>query len=234
MSNDPQAFDANISTGDATLFAPLLQEDLTKLLSPFTITNRLDKSDFLEQDPNEAPNTFLNDLESLEEYFEQGCRDNPTRDLCLTINRQQFIRGAAQVLSSIMNGIRSTFLLDDSPQFLRALGPDELESFKVLAKAIGSLNCYFTDPTALNPEHWQQCLCCLQVTHVSIMEDDWWAHFQTANQNAAAARQTILNTTIWNFSMEALRHVDADRTRAWDQIVTRVITANPPPFDADP
>jgi len=72
------------------------------------------------------------------------------------------------------------------------------------------------------------------VAHVSITEDDWWAHFQTANQNAAAARQTILNTTIRNFSAEALCCVDADRARAWDQIVTWVVTTNPPPFDADP
>jgi hypothetical protein len=113
-----------------------------------------------------------------------------------------------------MKGIRLTFLLDDSPRFLRALGSDELESFKVLAEAISSLNRYFTDPTALNPEHWQQCLCCLQVAHVSIMEDDWWAHFQTANQNATATRQTILNTTVRNFSTEALRRVDADHARA--------------------
>jgi hypothetical protein len=27
----------------------------------------------------------------------------------------------------------------------------------------------------------------LQVAQVSIMEDDWWAHFQMANQNTAAA-----------------------------------------------
>jgi hypothetical protein len=52
------------------------------------------------------------------------------------------------------------------------------------------------------------------------MEDDWWAHFQTANQNAAATRQTILNTTVQNFSTEALCHVDANHARAWDQIVT--------------
>ena len=201
---------------------------------PFTITNRLARSDFPEQDLGEAPNTFLNDLESIEEYFEQGYLDDPNRDLCLTVDKNQFIRSAAQVVTSIMKGIRSTFPLDDSPQFLRALGPDELESFKVFAEAVGSLNCYLTDPTALNPERWQQCLRCLQVAHVSVTEDDWWAHFQTANQNAAAARQTILNATVRNFSAEALRRVDADRARAWDQIVTRVVTANPPPFDADP
>jgi len=234
MSNDPQAFDADISTGDTSLFAPLLQEDLTELPPPFTITNRLTRSDFPEQDPDEAPNTFLSDLESIEEYFEQGYFDDPDRDLCLTLDKNQFIRGTAQTMAAIMKGICSTFPLNDSPSFLCTLGPDELASFKVLAKAVGSLNHYLTNPTALNPERWQQCLCCLQVAHVSITEDDWWAHFQTANQNAAAARQMILNTTIRNFSAEALRRVDADRARAWDQIVTWVVTANPPPFDADP
>jgi len=95
MSKDPQAFDTDISTGDTTLFAPLLQEDLTKLPPSFTITNRLNKSNFLEQAPDEAHNTFLNDLKSIEEYFEQGYVDNPDRDLCLTIDKNQFICGAA-------------------------------------------------------------------------------------------------------------------------------------------
>jgi hypothetical protein len=39
---------------------------------------------------------------------------------------------------------------------------------------------------------------------------------------------------IRNFSSEALHCVDAKQNRAWDQIVTRVITSNPPPFDTDP
>ena len=72
------------------------------------------------------------------------------------------------------------------------------------------------------------------MAHVSITEDDWWAHFQTVNQNATATRQMILNTTIRNFLAEALHHVDADCARAWDQIVTWVVTTNPPPFNADP
>jgi len=33
--------------------------------------------------------------------------------------------------------------------------------------------------------------------------------------------------------MKALCYVDADHAQAWDQIVLRVITANPPPFNAD-
>ena len=71
MSNDDQVFNANISTGDSTLFTPLLQEDLTKLPPPFTIMNILDKSDFLKHnDDDKAHNSFLNDLMSLKEYFE--------------------------------------------------------------------------------------------------------------------------------------------------------------------
>jgi hypothetical protein len=90
------------------------------------------------------------------------------------------------------------------------------------------------NPLAQNPERWQQCLRCLQVAHISITEDDWWAHFQTANQNTTATRQTILNTTIRNFSTKALWRVDANRARAWDQIISLVISTNPLPFDADP
>jgi len=92
MSNDDQAFDADISTRDSTLFTPLLQEDLTKLPPPFNITNPLNKSDFLEHNDNDkAHNSFLNNLISLEEYFEQGYSEKPNRNLALTINRSQFI-----------------------------------------------------------------------------------------------------------------------------------------------
>jgi ElaB/YqjD/DUF883 family membrane-anchored ribosome-binding protein len=69
---------------------------------------------------------------------------------------------------------------------------------------------------------------------VSITKDDWWAHFHTANQHTATARTTILNNTIRNFSMEVLHCVDADSGRAWDQIVTQVVTSNPPSFITDP
>jgi hypothetical protein len=91
-----------------------------------------------------------------------------------------------------------------------------------------ALNRYLTNPTAQNPSHWLQCLRCLQVAHISVTEDNWWAHFTTANQHAATMRITILNTTIHNFSTKALHHVDMVHIKAWDQIVTWVITANPP------
>jgi hypothetical protein len=234
MSHDPKAFDADISTGDPLLFAPLLQEDLTQLPPPFTITNPLRPSDFPEKDEDDGHSTFLSDLESLIDYFAQGYNDDPDRDIGLTITSSQFIRGAAQIVAAIMAGIRSTFPLSDSPQFLCQLGPDELESLKTFAEAVGSLNKYLTDPTAQTPNSWQQCLRCLKVAHATITEDDWWAYYSTANQHAAAARSSILNATIRSFSQEALLRVDKEREWAWDEIVSRTVSANPPPFDADP
>jgi hypothetical protein len=234
MSNDPKAFDADITTGDPSLFAPLLQEDLTKLPPPFTVPNPLLPSDFPEETKDDGHSTFLSNLQSLVDYFEQGYNNDPDRDIGLTVSSSQFIRGATQLVAAIMAGIRSTFPLAKSPQFLRQLGPNELKSLKIFTEAVGSLNRYLTDPTAQDPSGWQQCLRCLKVAHVSITEDDWWAHFATANQHAATARASILNATIRNFSQEALLRVDKERERAWDEIVSRTVSANPPPFDADP
>jgi len=51
-----------------------------------------------------------------------------------------------------MKSIWSTFLLDNSPQFLYNLNPNELAAFRVFAKATSSLNQYLTDPLAQNPK----------------------------------------------------------------------------------
>jgi hypothetical protein len=118
MSNDPKAFNADIATGDLSLFAPLLQEDLTKLPPPFTINNPLLPSDFLEETKDDSHSTFLSDLQSLVDYFEQGYNDDLDRDIGLTVSSSQFIRGVVQLVAAIMAGICSTFPLADSPQFL--------------------------------------------------------------------------------------------------------------------
>ena len=133
-----------------------------------------------------------------------------------------------------MEGIQVSIPFTNILGFLRALSPDELECFKTFAAAVASLNRYLMDPSAQNPSQWQQCLCCLQVNHISIIKDDWWAQYHTTNQHMATTCAMILNTMIRNFLSEALHCVDAEQNRAWDQIVTRFITSNPPPFDTDP
>jgi hypothetical protein len=230
MSDDNTAFDADISTGDPSLFAPLLTEDLSSLPPPFHITNPLKGPDFANREDND----FLIYLNAMTDTLADGINNDPNIDVNTSLTHTQFLRGAAQLTATIMEGIRTSFLFKDTPNFLWSLGPDELASLKVLAEATASLNKYFTDPTAQNPNRWQQCLRCLQVAHVSITEDNWWAHFATANQHAATARASILNATIRNFSREALLHVDKEHKRAWDEIVLRMVTTNPPPYDADP
>jgi hypothetical protein len=231
MSINSQAFNADISTGDPTLFEPLLREDLTTLPPPFHILNPLRGPDFA----NGKDNAFYDALLAIQGFFKDGYEDHPDNDdPDGFITRPQFIRGAAQLITAITEGIRVSFPLNDIPGFLIDLGPDELSSLKVFSEAVASLNMYLTNPSALKPSQWQQCLCCLQVAHVSVTKDNWWAHFATANQHAAITRSTILNATIRNFSNEALRRVDTERARAWDQVVSHVVTSNPPPIDADP
>jgi hypothetical protein len=240
MATDSKRFDADIDTGDAALFAPLLSEDLSTLPPPFKISVPLTDDNF------PRGHTFLADLETVQDFFKDGYNNNYVKDKSDDDNKEtdgnesdednndpltssQFIRGAAQIMSAIMQGIRSTFPLSDVPQFLRSLGPDELDNLKVFTEAVGALNRYLTDPSAQNPNSWQQCLRCLQVSHTTVTEDDWWAHM-----NATTVRHTIINRTIRNVSNEALKRTDEERGRAWDQIIMMMINANPPPFDADP
>jgi hypothetical protein len=154
MSNDNKAFDADISTGDLLLFAPLLAEDLSTLPPPFHITNPLKGPDFA----NGEDNDFLIYLNAVIDTLADSINDNPNVDINTSLSRAQFLHGAAQLLAAITEGIRTSFPLEDTPNFLRSLGPDELAGLKVLAEATASLNKYFTDPTAQSPDRWQQCL----------------------------------------------------------------------------
>jgi len=77
MSNNPKVFDADIVTRDLSLFTLLLQEDLTKLPPPFSISKPLHSLDFPEETEDDGHNTFLSDLESLVNYFEQGYNNDP-------------------------------------------------------------------------------------------------------------------------------------------------------------
>jgi hypothetical protein len=245
MAADSKRFDADIDMGDAALFAPLLSEDLSTLPPPFMIPVPLTDDDF------PRGHTFLADLETVQDFFKDGYDNNFIKDKGKgddkgtdgneseednmdPLTSSQYIRGTAQIMAAIMQGIQSTFPLSDVPQFLRSLGPDDLDSLKVFTEAAGALNRYLTDPTAQSPNSWQQCLRCLQVSHTTVTEDDWWAHMNAANQNTTTVRHTIINRTIRNVSNEALKQTDEERGRAWDQIVTMTINANPPPFDADP
>jgi hypothetical protein len=228
MSGNTQNFDANIYLQDAELFAPLLTEDLSTLPPPFTVEVPLTEADF-------TPDcSFPNDLDNIINFFSAGYDNGPDADRDETLTSSQFIWAAAELLASIMKGIRTTFPLSDTPAFLRSLGPDDLEGLRVFTAATAALNRYLTDPSAQNPSRWQQCLRCLQVCKITITKDDWWAEMATANQHAAAVRGTLLNRSIREFSNRALERANAERDRAWDHIVNLVVSGNPPPIDADP
>ena len=144
MSNDNKAFDADISTGDLLLFAPLLAEDLSTLPPPFHIANPLQGPDFA----NGEDNNFLTFLNTVLDTFKDGITDDPEANINSSLNCSQFIHGAAQTIATIMEGIRVSFPLNNTPGFLRSLSPDELNSLKVFTEAVASLNRYLTDPSA--------------------------------------------------------------------------------------
>lgn len=149
MLNETQAFNTDISTGDPTIFNPLLTEDLTTLPPPFHIDNPLQGPDFANREDND----FLTYFNVVLDSFKDSIMDDPDADVNLALNRAQFICRATQALAAIIEGICVSFLLTDTLGFLRSLGSDELNHFKVFTAAIASLNQYLSNPFAQNSSH---------------------------------------------------------------------------------
>jgi hypothetical protein len=148
MLGDTQNFDADIYLQDAELFAPLLTEDLSTLPPPFTVEVPLMEADFT------LDCSFPNDLDNIINFFSAGYDNRPNTDRDKTLTSSQFIWAAAELLASIMKGIRTIFPLSNTPAFLRSLGLDDLEGLCIFTAATAALNCYLTDPSAQNPSRW--------------------------------------------------------------------------------
>jgi hypothetical protein len=103
------------------------------------------------------------------------------------------MRTTTLLVIAVIDGLRSSCPDNHSPTPFTDLNPDETNSLSVLRKAIGTLECYFTDPLAENPSEWQQCLRCLKTNHIEVTPEYWQAQLLTCGQMTEATMSSILN-----------------------------------------
>ncbi len=131
---------------------------------PFHIQRPLTEIDFAKTKPYGA---FLNDFNNITNTIQDGFASTSP-----SLNCEQWIWSTTQLILAIYEGLRVLHLGTNILGFINNLGLDEAEAINMLGQAIGALHKFFTaDPTFSNPSEWQQCLCCLQITHTTVTEE---------------------------------------------------------------
>jgi hypothetical protein len=183
----------------------MLVEDLTQVPPPFQITNPLTKEDFPsratdkrnanDSESNNPENTFLTDLEYMQNILAKGGHHKNT-----TLNAEQWIRMAAQLIVAMHHGIQHIHNRYNKMDFLEPKGPDDGDATHQFANASVALAAFFTNPTSEHPTYWQQCAHCLMVSSKLVKSDEFQAQLVTYDQNVASARASILNTLVNNLN----------------------------------
>jgi len=202
------------------VFAPILDNDLVAYNPTLHIENLLTVADFSD--------TFIENLNDTTDTITYGFQDNK---LDWALNKEQWLQAAAQIMATIHQGLYKAFPLEDTPEFLASLRPDNTTTTGILAVVAGALNYYLKNTSGTQ---WKQCARCLQVSGDTISKDCWEAELLTYNQHADAIRLLIINTTIHETQIEAERQRDLIRSTAKDQVVLSITNSNPPPFSTDP
>ena len=227
MSQDnPPDLNDGIMKFMSHIFAPMLKEDFSELVSQFAIENPLSAESFVIDDDGDTP---FDEISKVQDLLSDGFHPG-----LATLTRDQWLRTATLVVVAVIDGLRTSCPDNHSPTPFADLNPDETNSLSVLGKAIGALERYFTDPLAENPTEWQQCLRCLKTNHIEVTKEHWNAQLLTCGQMTEAAMSSILNKYARDFDKEIMEWVHEKRAFAFDQVIEIVVNANPPPFEADP
>ncbi len=219
-------FDGNLLHFNADLFAPMLKEDLHEQPPPFLTTHPLTEVDFSTHSDD---NSFLNDLNDVLDAMHASFGNRKA-----ALDRDQWIRAAAQLAAGINTGLCHSYLYNTSLYFLSDLGPSKCKGLESLTVALGSLNYFLTYPPSDDDAAWRQCAHCLAVGGTQIMADHLEALLLTCGQDTAATRQTILNTEIAEFRLKVIEWTSWITVKANDHAVLAVMGSDPPPFISDP
>ena len=212
---------------DTNVFAPMLDEHLVARNPPLTIEPPLTHEDFISQ---EFADIFLDHFDDTTTAVARGFTKG---DDIAILNKEQWLRASAQIMAAIQRGLYNSFPLDNIPNFIASLGPDENSTTKVFGEAVGALNFFLTDLPSPDSSTWHQCARCLKISSTTVSEDDWAATLQTCNQHADAARASILNATIHDFRKYAAMWTDRTHLKAQDQMILDITNSAPPNFSAD-
>jgi hypothetical protein len=125
------------------IFTPVLKDDFSKHVSPFAIKNPLTvESFYIDEDSN----TPFEEIKKVQDILSNGFHPGLT-----TLTCNQWLCTATLVVIAIIDGLCSTCPNNLTPVPFMDLNLDETNSMNILEKAIGALECYFTDPLAEYP-----------------------------------------------------------------------------------
>ncbi len=206
----------------------MLDETLVARNPVFHTSHPLTTNEFKD---SKFADDYVDSIKTISQTLKAGFELAETDD---RLDKEQWLRSAAQLMASIHEGVYRTFPLLNAEEYKSAFGPDESDAARDFSFAVGSLHYFLTNTVVDLPHKFKQCARCLKVSSTVTTADDLEAHLMSCNQDADAARLTIINATIKEARDEALRWKDEQTARAQDQVVLAVINSNPPPFSADP
>jgi len=210
----------------ACIFTPVLRDRASQPIPPYDTVVPLTEIDFASH-PSVGL-THLSDLASIHATIVPGFAEGAP------LNREQWLRTAAQLNASILKGFSQSCPDNECPDFMDDINPDERAALHTLGQVVGSLNYYFTNPAAKEPTKWKQCLRCLKVNHITITPEYWESQLQHCQQMVDATRETILNIKTREFEKEIMSWVDSQCATAFNQVVEVVLDSNHPPPETDP
>jgi hypothetical protein len=113
--------------------------------------------------------------------------------------------------------------------------PDEKPAADVLASVSVALATFFTNPVDQDGMEWLQCLRCLQISHSTVTKDHWMAQLFTCDDNADAARHSILNAHANQAQKETMQYMVDLKARADNQVVEWITNDDlAPAFNEEP
>jgi len=189
MSNNQ--FDRNLLRFDASIFAPMLKEDIREQPPPFTTTHPLTSVNFSAHPEDDL---FLTDLNDVLETLTAGFGNDDA-----SLNCDQWIQASAQLTAGINTGLHKSYPYNNSQYFFSNLGPSECKGLESLTMALGSLDYFLSQPPSDEEATWRQCARCLAVGGTKVTAEHLEALLQTCRQDTAAARQSLLNSEIAEF-----------------------------------
>ncbi len=105
---------------------------------------------------------------------------------------------------ALTEGIYHTFPLISLDEYKNAFGPDETNAAYNFSFTVGSLHYFLMNMAIDAPQHFKQCACCLKVSKTVTTAKELEALLTTCNQDAKAARLTIINAAIKEAHNKAL------------------------------
>ena len=210
---------------DANVFQPMLFENFVEMDYHLHIDNPLTAADFPSSATTEGSDdesTFVMDLKDILTEIKSGFLP---RNM---LNCNQWARACAELLAGMHCSLRKSYNEPGAPAYFTNMDPDKESAFLSMGKAAKSFTHFFSDPTMKNPTEWQQCACCLEVSHTTITQDHWEAQVLSCGQHVNNAKLSLMHSQIRLFQNELTQWENEVCDKVYNQIILNVTTRSPP------